>query len=212
MSSSSLYKEYEVFISSKQKNKLQAALKAKKTKLTIKVQRDSAGAGGVGDKALLLLTKSQIAHIEGAARDVKKKKDVTIRMSKRQLRANTTFEGGFLSILAGLAARVLPTLLTGLASGLVSGLIERAVTKKKKRGGDGIYIRKGKHCYRANPVKGDGLFLSRHHGGGHGGGGVPTSLGDGLFLRHGRNVYDGKGLILGRNSPFKNIPILGWLL
>ena len=209
---SSLYKEYEVFISSKQKNKLQAALKAKKTKLTIKVQRDSAG---VGDKALLLLTKSQIAHIEGAARDVKKKKkDVTIiRMSKRQLRANMTFEGGFLSILAGLAARVLPTLLTGLASGLVSGLIERAVTKKK-RGGDGIYIRKGKHCYRANPVKGDGLFLSRHRGGGGhgGGGGVPTSLGDGLFLRHGRNVYDGKGLILGRNSPFKNIPILGWLL
>ena len=36
--------------------------------------------------------------------------------------------------------------------------------------------------------------------------------GDGLYLRVGSGVYDGQGLILGANSPFKNIPILGWLL
>ena len=35
---------------------------------------------------------------------------------------------------------------------------------------------------------------------------------DGLYLRVGSRVYDGQGLILGSKSPFKNIPILGWLL
>ena len=190
----SLYKEHEVYVSGKQKKKLEAALKAKKPTLIIKIQRNSDSSGG-DDKAMLLLTNQQIARIEKA------KKSIIIKMSKRQLRANTTFEGGFLSMLAGLAARVLPTLLMGLASGAISGAVEKAVS------GNGMYIRKGKHCYRADPVKGNGLYLSRHHRGR-----IPTSLGDGLFLRHGRNIHDGRGLILGRNSPFKNIPILGWIL
>ena len=34
--------------------------------------------------------------------------------------------------------------------------------------------------------------------------------GDGLYLRHpGSGIFVGEGLILGKNSPFKNIPILG---
>ena len=188
-----LYQEHEVFISSKQKKKLEAALKTKKSKLSIKLQHDSDG-----DKAMLLLTKRQIAQAEKAKA---MNKDTTIHMSKRQLRANMKYEGGFLSLLAGLAARALPILLRGAASGLVSGAIRRVVS------GDGVYIRKGKHCYRADPVEGDGLFLSRHPGNG-----LPASLGDGLFLKQGRNVYDGRGLLLGQNSPFKNIPILGWIL
>ena len=36
--------------------------------------------------------------------------------------------------------------------------------------------------------------------------------GDGLYLRVGSGIYDGKGLILGSKSPFKNIPILDWIL
>ena len=109
-------------------------------------------------------------------------------------------------MLAGLAARALPyivkalpSLLTGLASGLVSGAVEKAV------GGNGVFIQKGKHCYQAHPVEGKGLFLSphTHH---------LSSVGDGLFFKHGDNIYDGKGLVLGPNSPFKNIPILGWIL
>ena len=36
--------------------------------------------------------------------------------------------------------------------------------------------------------------------------------GDGLYLRVGSGIYDGRGLILGSKSPFKNIPILGWIL
>ena len=129
-----------------------------------------------------------------------RKKDITIKMSKRQLRANMIFKGGFLGMLAYLAARAMPTLLAGLASGLISGAVEKAV------GGNGIYLQKGKHCIRANlNEKGDGMFLVKQPRR------IPN-VGDGLWLRHGQNVYDGKGLLLGRNSPFRNIPILGWFL
>ena len=33
--------------------------------------------------------------------------------------------------------------------------------------------------------------------------------GDGLFLKHGNDISDGAGLLMGKNSPFKNIPVLG---
>ena len=36
--------------------------------------------------------------------------------------------------------------------------------------------------------------------------------GDGLFLKDGNDISDGDGLLMGNNSPFKNIPVLGWLL
>ena len=39
-----------------------------------------------------------------------------------------------------------------------------------------------------------------------------SKLGDGLYLKKEGKIYDGKGLLLGPNSPFKNIPILGMLL
>ena len=39
-----------------------------------------------------------------------------------------------------------------------------------------------------------------------------SKLGDGLYLKKDGHIYDGKGLLLGPNNPFKNIPILGMLL
>ena len=36
--------------------------------------------------------------------------------------------------------------------------------------------------------------------------------GNGLYLRHGSDIYHGEGLFLGKNSPFRNIPVLSWLL
>ena len=42
---------------------------------------------------------------------------------------------------------------------------------------------------------------------------LPGTLGqDGLFVRVGPTLYDGHGLLLGSNSPFRKIPILGWIL
>ena len=34
---------------------------------------------------------------------------------------------------------------------------------------------------------------------------------DGMWMKDGNETY-GSGLIFGKNSPFRNIPILGWLL
>ena len=36
--------------------------------------------------------------------------------------------------------------------------------------------------------------------------------GDGLLLKRGNDISDGAGLLMGKNSPFKNIPVLGWSL
>ena len=50
---------------------------------------------------------------------------------------------------------------------------------------------------------GNGLYLTPH----------PRFVeGDGMFLKHGEDISDGAGLLMGKNSPFKNIPVLGWLL
>ena len=38
------------------------------------------------------------------------------------------------------------------------------------------------------------------------------TVGHGLSLMKQGGLYDGSGLILGHNSPFKNIPILGMIL
>ena len=63
------------------------------------------------------------------------------------------------------------------------------------------------HCVKVEPVKGNGLCLTLHRGGS-----LPGVHGDGLYLKRGSTIQDGSGLILGPNSPFKNIPILNLLL
>ena len=65
-----------------------------------------------------------------------------------------------------------------------------------------IYLQKKGHCYvRA----GRGIHVSQHHM-------VAGVSGDGLYIRVGSRVYDGKGLLLGFQSPFQNIPILKWIV
>lgn len=118
---SSHYKERKVYISISQRKKLKAALKANKSILTLKVQQPAAAAtanGVDGENALLLLTKRQITKLEKSKRGY-----ATVNMSRRQVRANKTFKGGFLSMLAGLAAKALPYILSGLASGVPSGVV-----------------------------------------------------------------------------------------
>ena len=100
-----------------------------------------------------------------------------------------------------LVGRALPTILSGLTTGLLSGGINKAISGKGL--GDGLYLHKHDKCYRVQKMKGDGLYLAPH----------PRFVeGDGLFLKHGEDISDGAGLLMGRNSPFKNIPVLGWLL
>ena len=128
-------------------------------------------------------------------------KAVTFGFSPKQVKANVQHEGGFLSAIMSMASKVLPTLLTGLASGLIGGLAERAVTKS----GSGLYLgKRGRGVSEIHLVEGGGLYLSPlFH--------PAENYDDGLWMTDGNHTY-GAGLILGKNSPFHNFPLLGWLL
>ena len=133
-------------------------------------------------------------------------KRIQIRLSAKQAARNVSYTGGFIGMLASLTsraiplvARALPTNLSGITTGLLSGGINKAISGKGA--GDGLYLHKHDKCYRVQKMK--GLYLAPH----------PRFVeGDGLFLKHGEDISDGAGLLMGKNSPFKNIPVLGWLL
>ena len=55
-------------------------------------------------------------------------------------------------------------------------------------------------------TNGEGLYLGPRSGKGF------EIVGNGLYLMKRDGLYDGRGLILGPNSPFKNIAILGKIL
>ena len=133
-------------------------------------------------------------------------KGLTIKMSKTQLAHNMKIEGGFLPILAKLASSILPvltgTVLPALATGALSGLTSTGVSKLM---GNGLYLKKG-GCVCQIETDGKGVYLGPATSRGF------ESVGNGLYLKKGDGLYDGSGLILGPNSPFKDIPILGMIL
>ena len=152
---------------------------------------------------ILAVTDSQVRKLSKA---LKNGKGIMIRVSSGQLKHNTKIEGGFLGLLAGLAARALPlvakTVLPALGIGALSGLASSGVQKAM---GSGFYLKKG-GCISQVETDGSGLYLKPYKGQGL------QSYGDGLYLKQGGKLYDGKGLLLGPNSPFANIPILGAIL
>ena len=100
---------------------------------------------------ILLLTPGQLIKMRNAKNEGKK--SITLRFSRKQVRANVQHEGGFLSAILSVASKVLPTLLTGLASGLIGGLAEKAITKgsglylgKRGRGVSEIHLLEGGDC------------------------------------------------------------------
>ena len=91
--------------------------------------------------------------------------------------------------------------MTGLITGLLSGGISKAISGSGV--GDGLYLHKHDKCYRVQKCKGDGLYQAPH----------PRFVeDDGLFLKRGNDISDGAGMLMGKNSPFKNISVLGWIL
>ena len=115
-------------------------------------------------------------------------KGITIRMSNKQLKYNTKVEGGFLGLLAGLAARALPmvakTVLLALGVGTLSGLASSGVQKAM---GNGLYLKKGGIVSRVE-TDGEGLYLKPYKGNGL------RSYGNGLYLKQKGKIFDGRGL------------------
>ena len=97
-----------------------------------------------------------------------------------------------------IAKTVLPALGVGALSGLASSGVQKAM-------GNGLYLKKGGLVAQAE-TDGQGLYLKPYEGKG-------LTHGNGLYLKQGGKFhYDGKGLLLGPNSPFRNIPLLGAIL
>ena len=192
------YVNVKVKISEGQKEKLQHAIKAGCSAVSIRLGHED-----LKGNDIIAITKSQAkklvkAHENGTG--------ITIRMSSSQLKYNKIQEGGFLGLLAGLAARALPmiakTVLPALGVGALSGLASSGVQKAM---GSGLYLKKG-GCICQVETDGHGFYLKPYQGKGL------QSYGDGSYLKQGGQLYDVKGLLLGPNSPFANIPILGALL
>ena len=192
------YLNARVNISEWQKEKLQHAIKSGCPTVSIRL-----GYEDLKGNDILAVTGSQAKKLAKAHENGK---GVTIRMSSKQLKHNMKVEGGFLGLLAGLAARALPfvakTVLPALGVGALSGL---ASTEVSKAMGSGLYLKKGGLVSQVE-MDGQGLYLKPYKGQGL------QSYGDGLYLKQGGKLYDGKGLLLGPNSPFANIPILGAIL
>ena len=189
------YVNVKVKISEGQNQKLQSALQ-EGGPVSIRI-----GYEDVIGEDVLALTKSQVTKI---AKSYQSGKGTTIKMSKSQLAHNMKVEGGFLGMLASLAARALPTLaktvLPALGVGALTGLTSSGVQKVMGSGtiGQGLYLKKG-GCICQVETDGKGLYLGPVSGSGI------DSVGDGLYLKKGGGLHDGKGLL-------SSIPIVGKFL
>ena len=148
---------------------------------------------------VIALTKSQLDRLVEAYEE---KKGMTIRMSKTQLAHNMKIEEGFLPALAGLIPFLTGTVLPALGVGTLSGL---ASTGVQKLIGNGLNLKKEGSVCRIETDE-EGLYLGPTSGKGF------ETVGNGHYLMKHGGLYDGRGLILGSNSQFKNIPILGMIL
>ena len=123
------YTNVKVNISEGQKEKLQLVIKAGCSTVSIRLGHED-----LKGNDILAVTNSQAKKLAKAHKDGK---GIMIRMSSRQLKHNTKIEGGFLGLLAGLAARAIPmiakTVLPALGVGAFSGLASSGVQKAMDR-------------------------------------------------------------------------------
>ena len=185
-----MYTQQKVHVPTKYHDRIRAAM-SQDQPLSIKLDLSKDG------DTTVLMTPGQLGKMQRAK--ASGKNFITLRMSKLQVKHNTKFEGGFLSMLLRLATKALPVLLGGIATGALSGAVEKAVS------GNGLFL--GKRGWgvaaKIDINKDDnGLVLTP----------VKAEKYNGLYLKHDDHVYQGDGLLLGANSPFKNIPLLGLIL
>ena len=96
-----------------------------------------------------------------------------------------------------LTGTVLPALGVGALSWLAS-------TGVQKLTGNGLYLKKGSGVCRIE-TDGESLYLGRASGKGY------ETVGNGHYLMKQGGLHDGRGLMLGPNSPFKYISIHGMI-
>ena len=189
------YISTNVNLTDNQVQKLRQAINANCSATSIKINADDLD----GDHTIFL-TNAQYKKLQNAQ---EQGKGLTIRMSSRQLKHNIKTQGGFLgSLLAGIGRVVAPAAigiakkaLPALATGALSGLASTGVSKLF---GNGLYLKKGGMIAQVE-TDGQGVYLRPYRGKGLG------SRGNGLYLKQGKNIYDGRGFLT-------NIPVVGDIL
>ena len=191
------YISTNVNLTENQIQKLRQAVNANCAATSIRINADDLD----GDHTIFL-TNAQHRKLQNA-RD--QGKGLTVKMSSKQLKHNVKTQGGFLGALlpalAGIGRAVAPALLgvkkavPALATGALSGLASTGVSKLF---GDGLYLKKGGMIAQVE-TDGEGLYLKLYKGKGLG------SRGNGLYLKRGKNIYDGSGFLT-------SIPIIGDVL
>ena len=196
----SRYTNVKIHISEGQKVKIKNAID-KQSGVSIRLTHDD-----LSGEDVLALTQAQINKMTKAYQNGT---GMALKISKTQLAHNMKVEGGFLpALLAMLASTVGPlllkTILPSLGVGALTGLASTAASKVvDKITGSGLYLKKGGVTCKITPA-GEGLYLSPWKKG--------NLIASGLYMKKGSGYVDGAGLLLGPNSPFKDIPILGLLL
>ena len=167
------YTNVKVNISEGQKEKLQHTFKSSCPATSIRLGHED-----LEGNDILAVTDSQVKKL---AKALQNGRDITIRMSSKQLKHNKKIEGGFLGLLAGLAARALPmiakTVLPALGIGALSRLASSGVQKAMR---SGHYLKKG-GCICQVETDGSRLFLKQYKGQGL------QSYGDGLYFNKEEN-------------------------
>ena len=187
------YTNIKMWISEGQKDKIKKAFESNSKYIAIRFK-----CSDLYGEDVIALTKSQVDRLVEAYEE---KKGLTIRMSKTQLAHNTKIEGGFLPALPGLIPFLTGTDLPALGVGALSGLVSTGVNKLI---GNGLYPKKRSGVCQIE-TDGKGLYLGQASGKGF------ETVGNDLYVMKQGGLYDGRGLILGANSSFKNIPILGMI-
>lgn len=190
----SRYTNVKININEAQKDKIARALQSK-TGVSIKLTNSDLTSG----EHMVAVTHAQVEKIRKAYNNGV---GVVIKMSKTQLKKNASVQGGFIGALLPLLATAAKFILPSLATGALAGIGSKVVDKIS---GSGVmYLKKGGLACKVMPA-GQGLFLAPWTKG-------SSLTGSGLYLKSGTGYVDGRGILLGPNSPFANIPILGMLL
>ena len=188
------YTNVKVRISEDQKDKLKKACESNCKSIAIRLMSSD-----LNDEDVIAITKSQLGRLMKA---YEANKGMSIKISRKQLAYNLKIEERFLPMLAELISFLTGTVLPALGVGALSGLTSTGVQKLI---GNCLYLKKGGRVSQIE-TDGSGLYLGPTSGKGL------ETVGNGLYLMKQGGLYDGRGLILGPNSPFKNIPILGMIL
>lgn len=181
------YENVKVNVSEGQKEKIKQAFETGSA-VSIRLTH-----GDLTGEHVLALT---LAQCKKMAKAYNNGKGMTIKMSKTQLEHNRKIKGGFLQFLI--------PLLASLATGAVTSIGSKLVDKIS--GSGVIYVKKNGMGCKIIPA-GQGLFLTPWNK-------ANSVSASGLYMKTASGLYmkTGSGLLLGPNSPFQNIPILGMIL